>query len=182
MPENELVAAVAPTFDERHPKARFLLLSLAVLALDQWTKWLIERHLPIHAARPVLPGVFYITHVRNSGVAFGLLAEHGSTRGAWLLIALGLIALAVVSHYFRITPASSRRLLIALALVLGGAIGNLLDRVATGAVTDFLGVFIGSYRWPDFNVADSAISIGLGLMVLDSLWPKATRLPRQETT
>ena len=65
--------------------------------------------------------------------------------------------------YFRRTPPTARRLLIALALVLGGAIGNLIDRAASGAVTDFLGVFIGSYRWPDFNVADSAISVGLAM-------------------
>ena len=66
--------------------------------------------------------------------------------------------------------------------MLGGAIGNLLDRVATGAVTDFLGVFIGTYRWPDFNVADSAISIGLCLMVLDSLWPSAARPAKEESS
>lgn len=156
-----------------HPaKPVYLLLSLAVLAFDQWSKWWVELHLPLHAAEPVIPGVFYLTHVRNTGVAFGLFAERGAGGGMLLLVLLGMLALAVVGFYFWQTPRASRLLLLALALVLGGAVGNLLDRLAQGAVTDFLGVFLGSYRWPDFNVADSAISIGLVLLLLDSFRPR----------
>lgn len=153
-------------------KHHYLLVSLAVLALDQWSKWLVERHLPLHAAEPVIPGVFYLTHVRNTGVAFGLFAEHGGGGGMLALVLLGFAALAVVGVYFWKTPRESRLLLASLALVLGGAVGNLLDRIAAGAVTDFLGVFLGSYRWPDFNVADSAISVGLTLLLLESLLPR----------
>ncbi|HSM50846.1 MAG TPA: signal peptidase II [Thermoanaerobaculia bacterium] len=153
-------------------KPVYLLISLAVLALDQWSKWLVERHLPLHAAEPVIPGVFYLTHVRNTGVAFGLFAERGAGGGMLALVLLGFAALTVVGIYFWKTPRESRLLLTSLALVLGGAVGNLLDRIAAGAVTDFLGVFLGSYRWPDFNVADSAISVGLTLLLLESLLPR----------
>lgn len=149
-------------------KRRFLLLALAVLALDQWTKWLVESHLPTPSSREIIPGFFHLSHVKNTGVAFGLLADLGDEGAAWMLALLGLAAITVVAVYFRRTPARETALLTALSLVLGGAVGNLLDRVTAGAVTDFLGVYIGSYRWPDFNVADSAISVGLGLLILDS--------------
>jgi len=152
-------------------KLRYLLVSAAILAADQWTKWLVESHLPLHASREILPGVLHLSHVRNTGVAFGLLAAEGDGLRTALLAAFGLAALSLIAFFFVRTPKEHRRLLWALALVLGGAVGNLLDRLASGAVTDFVAVFIGSYRWPDFNLADSAISIGLALLVLDALLP-----------
>lgn len=158
-------AAAAPGL---RGKGWYLLISLAVLGLDQWTKWLVELHLPEHASHPVLPGIFHLSHVRNTGVAFGMLAAHGASGGMIWLVLLGAVALTVIGVFFWRTPASDRLLLVALALVLGGAVGNLLDRLASGAVTDFLLVYLGSYHWPDFNVADSAISLGLVLLVLDS--------------
>jgi signal peptidase II len=145
-----------------------LLLALAVLALDQWTKWLVERTLAPNSSHEIVPGLFHLSHVRNTGVAFGLFASGGDGLATAVLALLGLTALGFVSWFFVRAQAGETRLLVALALVLGGAVGNLLDRLATGAVTDFLGVYIGSYRWPDFNVADSAICVGLGLMLLDS--------------
>ena len=149
-------------------KSPYLLIGLAVLALDQWTKWLIEAHLPEQTSHEVIPGLLHISHVRNTGVAFGMLAAHGASGGMIWLVLLGAVALTVIGVFFWRTPASDRLLLVALALVLGGAVGNLLDRLASGAVTDFLLVYLGSYHWPDFNVADSAISLGLVLLVLDS--------------
>lgn len=150
-------------------KIGFLFVSLAVLVLDQWTKWLIEIHLPLHASTPVLGGLFNFTHVRNTGVAFGLFAAQGLSSGGWLLTALGLGALAAVCIYFWRTPTKDKTLLAALALVVGGALGNLLDRAATGAVTDFVDLFVGAHHWPAWNVADAAISIGIVLMAIDSL-------------
>jgi signal peptidase II len=150
-------------------KLRYLFVSLAVLVLDQWTKWLVEVHLPDHAAQPIVPGFFTLIHVRNTGVAFGLFAAQGMTGGSWLLTLLGLAALTAVGVYFWFTPSRDRVLLVALALVVGGAVGNLLDRVLAGAVTDFIDVYLGSHHWPAFNVADSAISIGIALMAIDSL-------------
>ncbi|HSL84663.1 MAG TPA: signal peptidase II [Thermoanaerobaculia bacterium] len=149
-------------------KLDYLFLSLAILVLDQWTKWLGEVHLPHSASHPVLPGFFNLTHVKNTGVAFGLFASQGADGGAWLLIVMGIVALAAVFLYFRLAPAKNRLLLYSLALIVGGAVGNLIDRLASGAVTDFLDVYVGTYHWPAFNVADSAITVGIGLMILDS--------------
>ena len=158
-------------------KLRYLFLSLAVIVLDQWTKWLVEIHLPHHAAHPIIPGFLNLTHVRNTGVAFGLFASEGAASGSWLLIVLGLIALAAVSAYFWFTPGRDRLLLVALSLVVGGAVGNLIDRVSSGAVTDFVDVYVGAHHWPAFNVADSAITIGIVLMALDSLRPHRQKEP-----
>lgn len=149
-------------------KRRFLLLSLAILAADQWTKWLIELRLPEPSSTEIIPGLFHLSHVRNRGVAFGIFNSLSPEISRWGLSLLALGALALVAHLFRGAPAQATRLLTALALVLGGAVGNLLDRLVQGSVTDFLGVYIGSYRWPDFNLADSAICVGLGLLLLDS--------------
>jgi signal peptidase II len=149
-------------------KLDYLFLSLAILVLDQWTKWLVEVHLPHSASHPVLPGFLNLTHVKNTGVAFGLFASHGADGGAWLLVVMGVVALAAVVFYFRLAPARNRLLLYSLALIVGGAVGNLIDRLASGAVTDFLDVYVGTYHWPAFNVADSAITVGIGLMILDS--------------
>jgi signal peptidase II len=149
-------------------KLRYLFVSLAVIVLDQWSKWMVEVHLPHHAAHPLIPGFLNLTHVRNTGVAFGLFASEGLAGGSWLLTLLGLAALTAVGVYFWFAPARDRLLLVALALVVGGAIGNLIDRVSSGAVTDFIDVYVGLHHWPSFNVADSAISIGIVLMALDS--------------
>jgi signal peptidase II len=150
-------------------KRRLLLLSFVVLVLDQWTKWLVETRLPPHSSREILPGLLHLSHVRNTGVAFGLLPAQGETWATAALVLLSAGALFFVGWYFLRTSEDQKLLLVALALVLGGAVGNLVDRIATGAVTDFVGVYLGSYRWPDFNVADSAISVGLVLMLLDAL-------------
>ena len=156
-------------------KLRYLLVSLGVLVLDQWTKWLVETHLPHHMAQPIIPGLLNLTHVRNTGVAFGLFASN--VGGGWLLTLLGLGALAAVGIYFWFAPTRDRSLLVALALVVGGAVGNLIDRVSSGAVTDFIDVYVGVHHWPSFNVADSAISIGILLMAIDSFRPRHREAP-----
>jgi signal peptidase II len=174
-------AAGPQTLATRLSKLRYLLVSLAVIVLDQWTKWLVEVHLPHHSSQPVIPGFFNLTHVRNTGVAFGLFASDGGGSGNWLLTLLGLGALVAVGLYFWYTPSRDRVLLAALALVVGGAIGNLIDRVSSGAVTDFLDVFVGLHHWPSFNVADSAISVGIVLMAIDSFRPRPVPAGREES-
>lgn len=149
-------------------KLDYFYLSLAVLVLDQWTKWLIEVHLPPSAAQPVIPGLLNLTHVQNTGVAFGLFAAQGAAGGRWLLVLMGLVALGAVFLYFHLAPARNRLLLGSLALIVGGAIGNLIDRLASGGVTDFIDVYVGTHHWPSFNVADSAITVGIALMIFDS--------------
>jgi signal peptidase II len=158
--------ALAPTLPAR--RSPYLLVTLAVLALDQWTKWLVESHLPEQSSHEVIPGLLHISHVRNTGVAFGMFANGGRDGSPWLLSLFGLVALGLIGFLFLRTPDKDRGLLFALAMVMGGAVGNLFDRIASGAVTDFIAVYIGSYRWPDFNVADSAISVGLVFILIDS--------------
>jgi signal peptidase II len=166
--ETEQPIPVGATTSVQLGKLRYLFVSVAIIVLDQWTKWMVEVHLPHHAAHPLIPGFLNLTHVRNTGVAFGLFASEGMAGGSWLLTLLGLAALTAVGVYFWYAPAKDRLLLIALALVVGGAIGNLIDRVSSGAVTDFVDVYVGLHHWPSFNVADSAISIGIVLMAIDS--------------
>ena len=149
-------------------KSTYLLLSLGVLVLDQLSKWWIERTIPLHGSRPVIPGFLDLTRVENKGIAFGLLAADGLSR-ALLLVGLGLAALVLITVYFWQTPLSQPRLLTALALVLGGAAGNLMDRIAAGSVTDFIDVYVRTYHWYTFNIADSAITIGIVLLSLDLL-------------
>ena len=149
-------------------KQSYLFLSLGVLALDQWSKWMVEVHLPHLASAVLIPGLFNLTHIRNTGVAFGLFASTGAGSAATLTL-LGLCALAAVGFYFWHAPSRDRTLLVALALVVGGALGNLIDRVTSGAVTDFVDLYIGVHHWPSFNFADSAISIGIVMMAIDGL-------------
>lgn len=164
-------AAPAAEPDPRRRRARFLLLSLAVLVLDQGSKWLIETRLPEHENLSLIPGLLNFVHVRNTGVAFGLFPAHGDFRGTLVLAGLGFFALSFVFYYFWNAPQNDRPLLVALSSIIGGAIGNLIDRLASGGVTDFIDFHYQGYHWHTFNIADSAITIGIALMILSSLRP-----------
>ncbi|WP_263359768.1 signal peptidase II [Acidicapsa ligni] len=150
-----------------------LLISVIVVALDRWSKEWIVRHLEIGQAITVIPRVFRITHVLNDGAAFSLFADSASPEHVrWGLIAFSVVAsFAVLIALIRIGTRFSTTTL-ALALVLGGAAGNVYDRIRFASVVDFLEVHIIHYHWPDFNVADSAIVVGACLLLLDSILPK----------
>ncbi len=150
-----------------------LLLSAAVIVADRLSKLWITHHLEIGGAIPVIPGVFRITHVLNDGAAFSLFADSTSPEHVrWGLIAFStLAALAVLVALLRMGRDLTLTTL-ALALVLGGAIGNDYDRIRFASVVDFLEVHIVHYHWPDFNVADSAIVVGASLLLLDAILPK----------
>ena len=155
-------------------KQRLLLLSSLIVVLDLVTKaWVSQALLP-YATKTVVPGFVNLTHVQNRGVAFGLLNSLGDM-GPPILIAAGGLALVVVAVYFRQTATEELLLLWSLALILGGAVGNLIDRVVHGSVTDFIDVYVGTYHWHTFNVADSAISVGICLMLLDLLRQRRAR-------
>ena len=145
----------------------YLILAAAVVILDIWTKALVLKRLQLHEAIPVVPGFFQFVRVHNTGAAFGIGANASSSLVP-LLLNVGAIAvfLMVVVYALR-TAATDRLLQIGLHLILGGAIGNLLDRYRFGYVVDFLDVYIGRHHWPAFNVADSAICIGIALLFLD---------------
>lgn len=141
----------------------------AVVVLDQLTKALVVRTLALHEYVPVVDGLLSISHVRNRGAAFGIFSDWNLPYQPALLAALSLGALAAIAFYFFRLPSSARLPRVALALVLGGAVGNLLDRVRLGYVVDFVHVYWREHQWPDFNVADSAITVGVALLVLDIL-------------
>lgn len=157
-----------------------LALSAFIIALDRLTKTWVSRHIAESNVIVVIPRVFAISHVMNPGAAFSLFTDSPHPdRTRWLLTGFSLLAaLVVLLVLFRI----GRRLsltAVAMALVLGGAIGNVWDRIAYGTVIDFLEVHIVHYHWPDFNVADSAIVIGGILLLIDSLRPRREPDPPQ---
>ncbi len=149
-----------------------LLISAVVIFLDRLTKVLVTARIPIGGAVPVIPHILRITHWTNEGAAFSLFADSASPHAVrWALTGFSLlVALVVLVILVRL---GSRLTLtsVALALVFGGALGNVHDRLVYGSVIDFIEVHIFTYHWPDFNVADSAIVIGACLLLLDSLLP-----------
>ena len=148
-------------------------LSALVILLDRVTKVWIDHHLSMGQTITVIPHVFRISHVLNFGAAFSMFAESASplaVRNALIGFSLvaGIIVLSMLWRMGRVASPAT----IGLALILGGAIGNLYDRIHFHYVVDFLEVTIVRYHWPDFNVADSCISIGAVLLLLELLWPK----------
>ena len=153
-------------------RGAYLAVSLAVLFLDQWSKGLVTRTMEVHQSKTVVPDLFDLTYVRNTGAAFGLFASVDSSLKAIMLNSIAVIVFLIVSAYALRSSHKSIRLQVGLALILGGAVGNLLDRVRFGYVVDFLDFAISGHHWPAFNVADSAICIGVALLFLDMLGSK----------
>jgi len=127
----------------------YLLLLLAVVGLDQLAKWLVDRVMDLHDSRVLVEGLLSLTYVQNRGAAFGVFSD------------------AELPHQSMLFSLVSIAALCALALIMGGALGNLLDRARLGHVVDFVDVFWNAHHWPAFNVADSAITVGVGLLILD---------------
>ena len=145
-------------------------LSLLVIVLDQAAKYLAEALLVIHQPIPVLPS-FNLMLTYNTGAAFSFLADAGGWQ-RWFFLSLGLmVSIGLVAWLYRLKP-EEKRLAAALALILGGAIGNLIDRAWLGQVIDFIQLYYDHWYWPAFNIADSAITLGATLLVLDSFWSR----------
>jgi len=144
----------------------FLVTASVVILADQWTKAWILSKLSLHQSFPVVSGFFDITHVRNPGAAFGFLAGASPMFRYGFFIAVTVAAILFILHYLRTTKSGEIPLVLSLALILAGAVGNLIDRLRFGEVVDFLDVYVGSYHWPAFNVADAAISTGAVLLTL----------------
>jgi len=145
----------------------YLCLVLAVLVSDRLTKLWIQNHFNLNDSATVIDGFFNITYVRNTGVAFGIFSSISSPVKSVLLSVFTAFAAIVVIVYSVRSPVRNRLLQVALALILGGALGNLYDRLAYGYVVDFLEFYVRSYHWPSFNVADSAISVGVVLLAIE---------------
>jgi len=148
-------------------------IALLVVFLDRVTKIAVAKNISLHDGIQVIPGFFRLTHVENRGAAFGLFADSPAQWKIAMLVLFSIVALVVVLALLWRNSHAMTSTGIGLALILGGAIGNLWDRLLNGRVVDFLLFYIGQYQWPAFNVADSAIVCGAGLLVIEILFAKA---------
>ena len=146
-----------------------LIFCLGILLLDRWTKSMVVQRLPLYQRVEVIQGFFNLTHVRNTGGAFGIFGGEKGGVGSLLFVGVSLIAIGAIIFLFIKIREEEKTLALSFSLVLSGAIGNLIDRLRYGEVVDFLDFHWSTYHWPAFNVADSAICIGIGLMALELL-------------
>jgi signal peptidase II len=142
---------------------------LAVVVLDQATKALIMAKFSMFELQPVIPGLFNLTYLTNTGAAFGMLAGAPTIWRQVFFVGVAVVAIGVLVFSYRQFRNQGRIFAHAIGLIAGGAVGNLIDRLRFGAVVDFLDFYIGTRHWPAFNVADAAITIGVGLFVLGSV-------------
>jgi len=142
--------------------------ALIVLVLDQITKLWVAAILPVWTLDPVIPGFFNLVHVLNKGAAFGFLSDLDAVWRPYFFMAVTALAIVLILHLLRTVSREDKVLFTALGLILGGALGNLADRIRLGAVIDFLDFYVGQYHWPAFNVADIAISIGAVLLLVSA--------------
>ncbi len=143
-----------------------------VVVMDQITKALILDNLPLYNSITVVPGFFNITHIHNPGGAFGFLANQGAGLRKTVFLFVSLLAVCLIFWFYKKTPTTHRILATGFAMIFGGAVGNLIDRVRFGKVVDFLDFYIGNLHWPAFNIADSAITVGIGIFILHIVFKK----------
>jgi len=151
---------------------KLLMVSGTLIVLDQISKMVILRSMPLYETIPVIPGFFNMTHIHNPGGAFGFMAGQGPEVRSLLFLAMSSLAAVVIVFFYLRTPAGYSWLSTALLLVFGGAIGNMIDRFRFGEVVDFLDFYAGGYHWPAFNVADSGITVGMAILVVHLLFDK----------
>jgi signal peptidase II len=154
-------------------RTSYLLIALIVVLLDRWSKHMAAQRIPLYSHIQIIPGFFQLTHTENTGAAFSLFADSNVHWKTAMLITFSVIALTVVlvllwrNHHSHVATG------IGLSLIMGGALGNLWDRLAHGRVVDFLLFYVKRYQWPVFNLADSAIVVGAALLVLEMLFHKS---------
>ena len=140
-----------------------------IILLDQVSKLLILHFLPLFSAMEIIPGFFNLVHVRNTGAAFSILAGVNSVWRQSLFVGLTIVVVGILLFAYGKLRPEDRWTRTAYALITGGALGNLVDRVRLGEVVDFLDCYVGAYHWPAFNLADSAISVGALMLVISVL-------------
>ncbi|MBW2484737.1 MAG: lipoprotein signal peptidase [Deltaproteobacteria bacterium] len=141
----------------------------AVIIVDQVTKLWIMTVFALHEQLTVIPGFFNLVYVTNTGAAFGFLAGDKTWLRQFFFVTVSIVALVVIALAYNHLKKQSRIFVYSLGLIAGGAVGNLIDRLRFGSVVDFLDFYLGSYHWPAFNAADSAITVGVGLFLLGTL-------------
>jgi signal peptidase II len=140
-----------------------------ILFVDQWTKYVVQQRLSLYQRVEVIHGFFNLTHVRNPGGAFGIFGGERGGIGTLLFVIFSLVAIGIILFLFTKVRLDEKNLPFSLSLVLSGAIGNLIDRLRYGEVVDFLDFHLSSFHWPAFNIADSAICFGIGLIAFELL-------------
>ena len=146
------------------------ILCVWIISSDQWTKHRVQERLPFHQTVEVVPGFFNLTHVRNPGGAFGIFGRERGGLGSLLFVAFSLLAVGVLLVLLVKVKEGEKTYSLSYSLILSGAVGNLIDRIRYGEVIDFLDFHLFSFHWPAFNIADSAICIGIGLMAFELLF------------
>lgn len=141
-----------------------ILPALLIILADQISKYAVMRYLKLHESVSVITGFFDLVHVRNRGMAFGLLNRPDINFGFYILVAASIGAIVLLTVWFIRLKENDKLTVLTLSLILGGAVGNLIDRLRFREVVDFLDIYIGQYHWPAFNVADSAITVGAFLL------------------
>ena len=149
-----------------------LLPALAVIALDQISKFVLVSTIPRYGSVAVIEGFFNLVHVRNRGIAFGLMNRPGQGLQFYFLVAATIGAIALLLFWFRKIKDEDPKITIGLGLILGGAVGNFIDRIRLGEVIDFLDFYVGSYHWPAFNAADAAITVGILWLAVNTILRK----------
>jgi len=149
-------------------------IAAAIFALDRWTKWIVETTFSPFDNKVIIPRFFSIVRSENPGIAFGLFQESTSKYRTVALVVLSLVAVAILAWMLRRADQMDRWTAIGLAFIFGGALGNVFDRVHAGAVTDFLDFYVGNVHWYTFNIADSAICTGAGLLLV-AMWTKPVK-------
>ena len=144
--------------------------ALAVILLDQISKYIVLRTIALHESIPVISGFFSLVHTRNRGMAFGLMNRPGSDFSFYFLVAATIAAVILLLFWFTRLKDEERRLIFGISLILGGAIGNLIDRLRLREVIDFLDFHVSTYHWPAFNLADSAITVGTFWVAINLLF------------
>ncbi|MGA1863230.1 signal peptidase II [Deferribacter thermophilus] len=150
---------------------KLLFLTFIIIILDQYTKYLIKTNFEQYEVKPIIKGFFNLTYILNPGAAFGFLATLNESYRQIFFVIITIIAIFIVIYLFVKENKSFLRKL-SYALILGGAFGNFIDRLFIGKVVDFLDFYVGNYHWPAFNVADSAISVGIFFLLLDIIFDK----------
>jgi signal peptidase II len=151
---------------------KLVVISGIVVIFDQISKLLILENLPLFHSTTVIPGFFNITHILNPGGAFGFMAHQDSSLRNLFFLLASSIAICFIYYFYKNISKTQPLLASGIALIFGGAIGNLIDRIRFGKVVDFLDFYIGSYHWPAFNIADSAITVGITVFVYHLLFRK----------
>ena len=151
---------------------RLAVITGLVVIPDQITKAAILNKLPLYHSIALIPGFFNLTHIQNPGGAFGFMSHHSSGLRTVVFLLISFVAICFIFYFYKNTPKTHSLLANGLSLILGGAVGNFIDRIRFGKVVDFLDFYIGNYHWPAFNVADSAISVGVFILFFHLLLKK----------